>query len=70
MGGQSMGELMLKCPITSRELATGIYVDEDGFKRLPNTVTKTACPHCRQLHSWWTKEARLSVPGEQRLLVS
>jgi hypothetical protein len=58
---------MLKCPTTSREFSTGIYVDEDGFKRLPNTVTTAACPHCRQLHRWWTKEARLFVTGEQRL---
>ena len=26
-----MGELMLKCPTTSHEISTGIYVDEDGF---------------------------------------
>jgi hypothetical protein len=65
-----MGELMLTCPTTKREFSTGICVDEDSFKRLPNTVTKTVCPHCRQLHSWWTKEARLSATGEKRLLAS
>jgi hypothetical protein len=55
-----MGVLMLKCPQTSREFSTGIHIDEESYKRLPDTVTKAACPHCGQLHSWWTREARLS----------
>jgi hypothetical protein len=65
MGAPSMSVLMLKCPTTGREFSTGIYVDEDSFKRLL-TVTKAVYPHCRQLHGWWTKEARLFVTGEQR----
>jgi hypothetical protein len=55
-----MGVLMLKCPETGREFATGIYLDEDSFRRLPDTVSKAACPHCGQMHSWWTHDARLS----------
>jgi len=35
-----MGVLMLKCPETGREFATGIYLDEDSFRRLPDTVSK------------------------------
>jgi hypothetical protein len=56
----AMGVLMLKCPTTGREFSTGILVEEESFKKLPDTVTKAACPHCRQLHSWWTHDARLS----------
>jgi hypothetical protein len=41
-----MGVLMLKCPTTGREFSTGIHVEEDSFKRLPETVTKARCPHC------------------------
>ena len=55
-----MGVLMLKCPQTGRESSTGIHFEEDSFKRLPDTVTKAACPHCGQLHRWWTRDARLS----------
>jgi hypothetical protein len=55
-----MGVLMLKCPQTGRESSTGLHLEEDSFKRLPDTVTKAACPHCGQLHSWWTRDARLS----------
>jgi len=55
-----VGVLMLKCASTGREFSTGIHTDEDSFRRLPDTVTKIACPHCGRLHSWWTHEARLS----------
>jgi hypothetical protein len=55
-----MGVLMLKCPTTGREFSTGIFAEEDTFKKLPNTVTKATCPHCSRLHSWWTREARLA----------
>jgi hypothetical protein len=55
-----MGVLMLKCPTTGREFSTGIHVEEDSFKRLPDTVTKARCPHCDLSHSWWTHEARLA----------
>jgi hypothetical protein len=52
--------LMLKCRTTGREFFTGIYVDEETLKSLPDTVTKAACPYCHRLHSWWTREARVS----------
>jgi hypothetical protein len=61
----SMGVLMLKCPTTGREFSTGIHVEEDNFQKLPDTVTKAACPHCSQLHSCWTHDARLSELGDQ-----
>jgi hypothetical protein len=55
-----MGVLMLKCRTTGREFSTGIYADEETFNRLPDTVAKAACPHCGRVHSWWTREARVS----------
>ncbi len=55
-----MGVVMFKCPTTGRDYSTGIHIDEDGFKKLTNTVTRAACPHCGKIHSWWTSEARLS----------
>ena len=63
-----MGVLMLKCPTTGRAFSTGIHVEEDNFQRFPDTVTQTACPHCSQLHSWRTHDARLSELGERRKL--
>jgi hypothetical protein len=63
-----MGVLMLTCPTTGREFSTGIHVEEDSFQKLPDTVTKAACPHCSQLHRWWTHDARLSGLGAQSRL--
>jgi hypothetical protein len=54
-----MGVLFLRCPTTAREFSTGIHVEEDSFRRLPDTVTRAHCPHCGLTHSWWTREARL-----------
>jgi hypothetical protein len=54
-----MGVLVLTCSITGREFSTGIYTDEDTFKKLSDTVTKAACPHCGRVHSWWTHDGRL-----------
>jgi hypothetical protein len=59
-----MGVLMLKCPTTGREFSTGIFAEEDTFKKLPNTVTKAACPHCSHQHSWWTREMRLAKSAD------
>jgi hypothetical protein len=62
-----MGVLMLTCPTTGREFSTGFHVEEDSFKKFPDTVTKAQCPHCGALHRWWTHEARLSdrvVPSQ------
>jgi hypothetical protein len=53
-----MGGLMLKCSITGREFSTGISIDENSFRKLPDTVTKACCPHCGLMHTWWTREAR------------
>jgi hypothetical protein len=54
-----VGVLMLKCSITGREFSTDIHIDEDSFRKLPDTVTKALCPYCGLKHSWWTREARL-----------
>ena len=60
-----MGILMLKCPKTGLEFSTGIQIERESFGRLPNTVTKAACPNCGEVHGWWTKEARLADNADQ-----
>jgi hypothetical protein len=65
--GVSMGALMLNCPTTGRDFSTGINLDQDTFRKLPNTVTKARCPHCGSTHRWWTHEARWvdNIPPSQ-----
>jgi hypothetical protein len=62
-----MGALILNCPTTGRDFSTGINVDQDTFRKLPDTVTKARCPHCGLTHRWWTREARWidSLPPSQ-----
>jgi hypothetical protein len=61
-----MGALMLKCPATGREFAIGIEMEEERFRKLPDTVTKSRCPYCGLEHRWWTREARLAEPPKLR----
>ena len=62
-----MGVLMLTCPSSAREFSTGILIEEETFKRLPNTATRTRCPHCGLTHIWWPREAQWvdSIPLDQ-----
>ena len=53
-----MGVLVIKCPNTGRDVATGIQVDSATFARMPNEVTETRCPHCRTKHSWRPRDAK------------
>jgi hypothetical protein len=59
----AMSVLMLNCPTTGREFSTGIYVEAESFLRLPDTVTKSACPHCGLLHNWWTPGSAFGQSG-------
>jgi hypothetical protein len=58
-----MGVVTFRCPTTERNFSTGIHIDEEGFGKLANTVTKAKCPHCNRTHRWWTSEARLAEPA-------
>jgi hypothetical protein len=64
----AMGVLMLTCPSTAREFSTGIFIEEDSLKKLPNTAAKARCPHCGLTHTWWPQDAWLAdhIPLEQR----
>jgi hypothetical protein len=58
-----MGVVTFRCPATGRDCSTGVHIEEEGFRKLTNTVTKAECPHCNRMHRWWTSEARLAEPA-------
>ena len=58
-----MGVLMVACPVTGKELSTGISTDEETYSILPNIATKATCPYCGQVHRWWPKEGAPSRSG-------
>jgi hypothetical protein len=51
------GSLMLTCPVTGDEYSTGINTDELSLDMLPDTLTRSHCPHCGQMHPWRLSDA-------------
>ena len=41
-----MGVLMLVCPNTGGEFSTGIHIDIETFRNLPDTRMNSPCPRC------------------------
>jgi len=52
-----MGTVMVRCPQTGRELATGLEADRESFKSTPVFFSSVYCPVCRTEHEWFAKEA-------------
>jgi hypothetical protein len=55
--------VMVSCPITGRELSTGVELDAATFERLPDIHSQIKCPLCRLDHNWSTREAWLGNPA-------
>jgi hypothetical protein len=52
--------IMIRCPITDVDVATGTVADLITFERL-NRVSELACPACGSTHVWSRADAWLSV---------
>jgi hypothetical protein len=52
-----MGTLMVKCPDTGRDIATGLVVDRRRFSSTPVFFGRVFCPLCRTEHEWFAREA-------------
>ena len=55
-----MGVLLTICPNTGREFSTGIQVDKDTFRGLPDVLAQSRCPYCGLRHSWWKREVQFA----------
>jgi hypothetical protein len=62
-----MGVILVTCPNSGRDFSTGIQVEEDDFRNLPDPSIKSHCPHCGQEHQWRPSQARLidALPATQ-----
>jgi hypothetical protein len=54
------GTLIVTCPTTGKDFATGVLTDEANLSLMPLELTRSHCPHCGAWHSWWTKDAKLA----------
>jgi hypothetical protein len=52
-----MGAVMIKCPDTGCDIATGIVADRESFNATPVFFARVYCPVCRTEHEWFAKEA-------------
>ena len=52
-----MGTVMVRCPQTGRDIATGMIADRESFSATPVFFERVYCPLCRAQHEWFAKEA-------------
>ena len=65
----SMGSVMIKCPETGRDIATGMRADRETFRSMPVFFARVLCPICRKQHEWfaqhaWVSETELATPQD------
>ena len=54
-----MGVLMIECPAKGKEFSTGIEIESEHVRKLPDVLTFTQCPYCHIAHGWRVADARL-----------
>ena len=52
-----MGAVMVRCPATGREIATGMVMDGETFRATPVFFAQVDCPICLTKHEWFAKDA-------------
>jgi hypothetical protein len=52
-----MGNVMVRCPQTGRDISTGIVTDRKSFSSTPVFFAQVYCPLCRTQHEWFAQEA-------------
>jgi hypothetical protein len=58
-----MGTVMIRCPETGREIATGYEADPARFSSMPVFFARSYCPICRTEHEWFAQQAWVCEPG-------
>ena len=60
-----MGTVMIKCPDTGRDIATGMVADRRSFSATPVFFARVFCPLCQTEHEWFAREAWVCDPDPQ-----
>ena len=56
----TLRRLLVRCPVTSKLVATGQTVEEPLWAAVPSRSGKFTCPHCDKSHSWVKKDVILA----------
>ena len=60
-----MPEVLIRCPVTGKDVPTGIALPGKVFLHAEIETRPVACPHCGQEHPWSKSEAFLRTPPER-----
>jgi hypothetical protein len=64
-----MGDIMVKCPQTGRDITTGLRSDHASFRRTPVFYGRTLCPICRIEHDWFAGDAWVAEAHGRHALI-
>ena len=62
-----MGAVMVRCPRTGRDIATGMVSDRESFRAMPVFFARVYCPACRTEHEWFAQEAWVRESESERV---
>lgn len=54
-----MAMVKIKCPVTGKDVPTGIEMDLQSFSSVTLTNNRVRCPHCGEMHTWSKSDAFL-----------
>jgi hypothetical protein len=52
-----MGRLMIKCPVTGREISVGLEADDSRFRASLVFFSRSYCAFCQTEHEWFAQDA-------------
>jgi hypothetical protein len=58
-----LGTIIIACPVTGQDIATGIETDTETFSRIAELIGRAWCSHCQAEHDWSVANARLNDTG-------
>jgi hypothetical protein len=47
-----MGTIFTTCPVSGRDISTGVETDAESFRQMPEFVARVLCPYCKVDHNW------------------
>ena len=64
-----MAQIMIKCPVSSHAISTGVEVDSDAdFNSLLDVAYHADCPSCGFNHIWFKHDAWIAEQPEPHQL--
>jgi hypothetical protein len=54
-----LGTVVVICPVTCREISTGIETEAEVLKGLPRIQSAVRCPECGEQHFWTCDDAMI-----------